>query len=103
MSDAILESVKAKLPTYLAWAADVNSHFDAVEWWFGNQDHLPQWSLAARKIFLVNNSFGSRQQNSLEDYVEASVMLQLTYQCMVTLCFLMFVNSWYSMCSLGAA
>ena len=88
---ASVEGLKAELPIYLVRAAHMNpQNFDAVEWWKQNEDQLPQWSLAAKMVFLVqpssaaservfsilNNSFGDRQQNSLEDYVESSIMLQ---------------------------
>ena len=58
---------------------------------FPHEQDLPQWSLVAKKVILLqpssaaaervfsllNSSFSEQQQNSLEDYVEASVMLQL--------------------------
>ena len=74
---------------YLAKAA-VNSRIDILEWWKRNEAALPNWSAAAKKILLLqpssaaservfsllNNSFGFKQNSSLEDYVETSILLQ---------------------------
>ena len=63
---------------------------DITEWWRNNEVSLPNWSAAAKKALLVqpssaaservfsllNNCFGSKQTNSLEDYVEGTIMLQ---------------------------
>ena len=63
---------------------------DILDWWGKNEELLPNWSTAAKKAVLVqpssaaservfsilNNSFGDRQNSSLEDYVEASIILQ---------------------------
>ena len=85
-----IENLKKELPIYLAKAADVALSMNALEWWEQNEHELPSWSSAARKgmllqpssaaaerVFsLLNNSFTDKQQNSLEDYVEASILLQ---------------------------
>ena len=85
-----LNGLKEELPTYLARAADTDENFDILEWWKRNSSHLPYWSAAAKRIFLVQpssaaservfsllkNSFGDQQDNALQDYVEASLMLQ---------------------------
>ena len=82
-----LNKLKAELP---ARAADTDEQFDILEWWKQNASHLPKWSAAARRIFLIqlssaaservfsllNNLFGDQQTNALQDYVEASLMLQ---------------------------
>ena len=86
----IISNLKMEMPSYLARAIDVSTDFDAVMWWQRNRTHLPHWSSAAMQALLVQpssaaaerafsllaNSFGDRQQYALEDYVEASVMLQ---------------------------
>ena len=37
-------------------------------------------SAAAERVFsLLSNSFGARQESSLEDYIQASIMLQYNY------------------------
>ena len=84
--------MKAELPTYLAKAANVCPDFDTVEWWSRNEQDLPHWSSVAQKVLLlqasaaaervfsiISSSFSDQQQNSLEGYVEASVMLQYNH------------------------
>ena len=88
----VLEHLKEELPTYLAKASVVASSdrsIDSLEWWKNNGTKLPYWSQAAQWIFLVQpssaaaervfsilNRFSDAQTNSLEDYVESTVMLQ---------------------------
>ncbi len=87
-----IDGLKAELPTYLALAADVDASVDSLEWWKSHceSDGLAHWLSVAQKLFLVqpssaagervfsilNRSFGDQQHNSLEDYVEATVMSQ---------------------------
>ena len=63
---------------------------DIWEWRKSNETVLPNWGGAARKALLVqpssaaservfsllNNTFGKKQNNSLEDYVESCIILQ---------------------------
>ena len=62
---------------------------DVLEWWKNNSVELPYWSQAAQWIFLVQpssaaaervffilNRIGDTLANSLEDYVESTVMLK---------------------------
>ena len=86
----VLSNLKVELPSYLAKASQVNSDFDILEWWKLHEAELPHWSSAVKKglllqpssaaserVFsLLNNSFNDRQYNFLEDYIEASIMLQ---------------------------
>ncbi len=85
-----LNNLKSELPSYLAKASDVSPNFDIMEWWKRNSDSLPHWAAAARKVLtiqpssaaaervfsLLTNSFFCRQEQALEVYVEASIMLQ---------------------------
>ncbi len=85
-----IAALKGELPQYVAAAEDVNPTHDPLEFWKRHEDTLPTWAAAARKVVLVqpssaaservfsllNNSFGDRQQSSLQDYIEASLMLQ---------------------------
>ena len=62
-------------------------------WWKNNEQVLPNWSstcksvlllqpssAAAERVFsILSNSFTDRQEHSLKDYIETSVMLQ--YNC----------------------
>ena len=79
-----------ELPTYLAKVADVSDEIDPVEWWSRASPELPNWSKAARQILLVQPpsssaervfsllacSFNHQQDHAIEDYIEASLMLQ---------------------------
>ena len=63
---------------------------DICEWRKSKETVLPNWGGAARKALLVqpssaaservfsllNNTFGKKQNNSLENYVESCIMLQ---------------------------
>lgn len=84
--------MKEDLPVYLARAADSSTKISVLEWWKRNANDLPHWADATKKIFLLQpssaaaesvfsllvNSFGEQQNNSLQDYIQLSIMLQLT-------------------------
>ena len=82
---AAITSLKQELPIYLSKSSGVSPNIDILEWWRLNGDSLPSWSSAAQmqpsaaaaeRVFsLLNNSFGSKQNQCLEDYVETSIML----------------------------
>ena len=89
----VIEELKEKLPAYLARASAIASSSqntqDTIEWWRNNNVELPKWSKAAECMFLVQpsssaaervfsilNQFSDIQTNSLEDYVERTVMLR---------------------------
>lgn len=85
-----IDNLKEELPTYLARADGVDENCDPIEWWKLNSDNLPKWSASAKKILLLQpssataervfsllkNSFGFQQNHALQDYIEASLMLQ---------------------------
>ena len=86
-SSEILGNLKAELPQYLARATDISQQTESVDWWKRNTPDLPHWSNAARQVLLVqpssatvfsllNSSFSDRQDSSLQDYIETSLMLQ---------------------------
>ena len=86
----IIANLKKELPVYLAKADSVSPTVDVLGWWKQNEHALPNWSSAARKTMLIqpssataervfsllNNSFSTKQYNSLEDYIECSLLLQ---------------------------
>ena len=86
----IVASLKAELPDYIARANDITADFPALDWWKLNYGALPCWADAAKKILLLQpssaaaervfsilkRSFGEQQDNSLQDYIESSIMLQ---------------------------
>ena len=90
LNGGVVSSLKAELPDYLARAADTSTDIPPLEWWKRNADALPNWSEAANKILLLQpssaaaervfsllkNSFGEQQDNSLQDYIECSLMIQ---------------------------
>ena len=85
-----LTELSLELPTYLARAEGVCNTTCSLKWWKSNSDVLPNWSRLARKIVLLqpssgcvervfsllNSTFGEQQDNSLQDYVQSSIMLQ---------------------------
>ena len=85
-----IAALKHELAHYLAAAEDVDPTYDPLKFWKRHQDTLPAWSAAAKRVLLVQlssaaavrvfslltNSFGQRQQTSLQDYIETSLMLQ---------------------------
>ena len=85
-----LDSLKTELPQYLANAEDISSDYSPLEFWKGRASILPVWSNAAKKVLVVqpssaaservfsllNSSFSSYQESSLQDYIETSLMLQ---------------------------
>ena len=74
----------------MSYMSYISPEIDPLHWWKAHESALPQWaeatwkvlllqpsSAAAERVFsLLSNSFSSRQDSSLEDYVELSVMMQ---------------------------
>ena len=93
-SEQEISDLKSELPRYLAAAEDVSPREDPIGWWKSHEDDLPHWaqsfklvllvqpsSAAAERVFsLLANSFSERQESSLEDYIQCSVMLQYNYR-----------------------
>ena len=89
-----ITNLKGELPLYLATATDVSPDINKIEWWKRHEEDLPQWSkcckmllliqpssAAAERVFsILTNSFNYRQEGSLRDYIETSVMLQYNYK-----------------------
>lgn len=96
LNTELLDGLKQELPEYLAAAEDVSDQVDILEWWRAQERHnaMPHWthtcklillvqpsSAAAERVFsLLNNSFNSQQESSLEDYLQLSIMLQYNYR-----------------------
>ena len=86
----MLPDLKAELPSYVAKAEGIDSGYCVLKWWKNASVDLPHWSVLARQVLLVqpssaaaervfsllSNSFNEQQLNALEDYIEASIMLQ---------------------------
>ena len=91
-NDATITGLIRELPQYVAAAQDVviEQEEKKVEWWQAHADRLPNWSMAVKKILLVQPSsaaaervfsilaasFNDQQDRALADYLQASVMLQ---------------------------
>ena len=87
---SLLQNLKAELPSYLAKATDVDPTMDPLVWWRTHSTDLPHWSTAASDVFLLQPSsvaaqrvfsllkasFGPQQDTTLNDYIQASLMLQ---------------------------
>ena len=85
-----LPRLKNDLPDYLAKAEDISPSYCPLEWWKAHATSLPCWASAVRQVLLIQptsasskrafsmlkNSFGDRQDHSLVDYIEATLMLQ---------------------------
>lgn len=82
-------ALKDELPEYIAKVADTDANFPATDRWKQNSHHLPNWASAAKVLLmqpssgaaesffpLLRNTFGEQQENSLQDYIESSLMLQ---------------------------
>lgn len=94
LSPQELSSLKSELPTYLAKADDIGPTVDHLLWWKQYSTLLPGWASAAKKVLLIQPSsaaaervfsllkstFGEQQDNSLQDYIEASLMLRYNKQ-----------------------
>ena len=92
--DGTIDGLKAELPRYMALANGVSSVVNKTEWWQHHEEELPKWSsacklllllqpssAAAERVFsLLANSFKEQQANSLEDYIESSIMLQYNHR-----------------------
>ena len=88
--DTIIDSLKSKLPEYMAKAEDVAPSISRTDWWNHHMSELSNLSnacklsllfqpssAAAERVFsLLQNSFKDQQYSSLEDYIEASIMMQ---------------------------
>ena len=91
----VIELLKTELPVYLAKCANTGENFSTMKWWKLNGPGLPNWAASVRKVLLVqpssatservfsllNASFHEQQDAALQDYLEASLMLQYNGKC----------------------
>ena len=85
-----IPDLREEFPQYVAAVEDINSSHDPLFFWKQHEQKLPAWSRSARQVLLIQpssaaskrvfsllrNSFGERQNSALQDYIEASLMLQ---------------------------
>ena len=90
LSSANVDALKAEFPAYLAAAEDIDQDYQSLEFWRRHKNTLPTWTASLSKVLLVQpssaaservfsilkQSFGDQQTKLLQDYVEASLMLQ---------------------------
>ena len=83
-----LGRLNSELPIHFSKAVDLDASIGPLQWWQHND--LPYWSSAGRKVVLVqpssaaserlfsllNASFQDQQENTLQDVLETSIMLQ---------------------------
>ena len=89
-SGDVVHPLQHELAKYQALADHKADDINVLEWWSRHAREIPHWARACKQILLLQpssaaservfsllqNSFGSRQELALEDYIEASIMLQ---------------------------
>ena len=86
-----ISQLREELPVYVANLSGIDSSVNILDWWRNNSQELriPHWSSAKQRVFLIhsssvaaeqvfsilNSTFTDHQTNSLEDYIEVTVML----------------------------
>ena len=87
---SILANLKSEQPSYLAKAADIDAEIDPLVWRKSHSADLLHWSTATADILLVQPSsaaaehvfsllkasFRPQQDDTLNDYIQTSLMLQ---------------------------
>ena len=90
VTTSILDELYKEFPKYVSLVDEISPEYTTLEFWRDNAVALPKWSESARTVMLLqpssaaaervfsllNNSFGTQQLSSLEDYLEVSLMLQ---------------------------
>jgi len=91
VDDNTIANLAAELPAYLAAADGIVdlSEEQKLAWWAARHHTLPHWASLVRKLLLIQPSsaaservfsllstLSSQQDNALEDYIEASVMIR---------------------------
>ena len=90
ITESTLAALKEEFPRYAAIVEDVSNEDTVLDFWRNNSKSLPKWaeaaskgllcqpsSAAAERVFsIMKHSFGDQQLSSLEDYLEASIILQ---------------------------
>ena len=89
-TNTTLHNFKTELCVYMAKAASVIPEVTTLFWWQNHSNELPHWSAAVQDVVLVQPSFAAaervfsfllgsfdpQQDNALNDYIQASLMLQ---------------------------
>ena len=91
-SQETIDGLKMEIPMCMAAREDVSTEIDLIAWWKRHAIELPKWANAFKKALLVQPSSAAaervfqfykdllrKQQSSLEDYIELSVILQFNF------------------------
>jgi len=87
-----LDGLKSELPAYIAASEDVDPDYDPMDFWRSCKEASPSFAAALSKVLLVQpssaaservfsllkESFSDQQYRSLQDYIEASLMFNVT-------------------------
>ena len=92
IDSTLISELKLEMAEYVAAAEDVVESVNPLNWWKAKEENhsLLSWvkalklvllvqpsSAAAERVFsILSSSFNSRQESSLEDYIQFSVMMQ---------------------------
>lgn len=89
-TDPILAHLKEEYPQYAAAAEGISSECETITFWKQYANGIPKWKEIAARVLLLQpssaaaecvfsilkNSFSDQQLSALEDYLEASLILQ---------------------------
>lgn len=82
-----LDGLKSEFPAYIAASEDVDPDYDHMDFWRSCKEASPSFAAALSKVLLVQlssaasereESFSDQQYRSLQDYIEASLMFNIT-------------------------
>ena len=89
ITDPILAHLKEEYPQYDAAAEDISSECETITFWKQYTNGIPKWKEIVAKVLLLQpssaaecvfsilkNSISDQQLSALEDYLEASLILQ---------------------------
>lgn len=62
LTPQVLSELKDELPLYMSKASGVDRSVCPLEWWRLNCEHLPKWSVEARKVFLIQPSSAAAER-----------------------------------------
>ena len=60
-----ITTLKSELSTYIAAVEDISKSIDPLEWWESNEERLPNWACAFKKLVLVQPSSAAAERASL--------------------------------------
>ena len=90
VTSSIVSELTDEFPKYAILTNDISPDYTALAFWKDHGTTIPKWndvaknvvvlqpsSATAERVFsLLNSTFGDQQLALLEDYIEASIMMQ---------------------------